>query len=327
MRTVGPDAIHGFQRSLFEQRVTIQQLRTFKTVADSGSFSRAAEQLHLSQPAVSHQMKALSASIGSPLFEEIGRRIQPTETGRLLYHHTSLILSDFRAAGRAIEEHSGLRQGIIRLIGGTTVGIYVLPDVLTAFKQAYPAVTPHLDVGNREHVHEQLLNNEADFAVVGQSWVRREPPMIVRPFLVNELIAIATPTHPLVRARRISLARLAKEPMILREPGSGTRETVEQALDKTGHPVNVAMELASSGAIKRAVARGLGVSILSRYAVSVELRMGTVVELPVTGFPLRRQWHLVYPRDRRFGPVGEAFRAFVDAGTWRAMVNEQLTGG
>ncbi len=311
--------------SLFERRVTVHQLRIFKAVADARSFSQAARQLHLSQPAVSHQVKTLSATIGAPLFEEIGRRIQMTETGRLVYEHASTILSEFEAAGRAIDAHHGLERGLLRLVGDTTVGIYVLPDVLGAFKQAHPEIALRLDVGNRQHVYERLLTGEADFAVVGRTWLRPDVPLTVRPFLPNELIAIAAPDHPLARARRVSLARLADEPFILREPGSGTRETAEEALARTGRPVQVVMELASNGAIKRAVARGLGVAILSRYAVSFELRLGTVVELPVSGFPLRRQWHLVYPRDRRFGPVGEAFLSFVDEGRWRGALGETVT--
>jgi DNA-binding transcriptional LysR family regulator len=270
-------------------------------------------------------VKALSASIGAPLFEEVGRRTQLTETGRLLYEHAGRILSEFEVAGRAIDEHHGLRRGQIRLVGDTTVGIYVLPDVLWAFKSAYPDITPRLDVGNRQHVYERLLTNEADFAVVGRTWLRPDLPLTVLPFLPNELIPIAAPGHPLAGTHRVSLARFADEPLILREQGSGTRETAEEAVAKAGRPVYVAMELASNGAIKRAVARGLGVAILSRYAVSLELRTGVLVELRVTGFPLHRQWHLVFPRDRRFGPVGEAFLAFVNEGRWRDAVGEDLT--
>ncbi|MDP9250105.1 MAG: LysR family transcriptional regulator [Chloroflexota bacterium] len=311
--------------SLFERRVTVHQLRIFKTVADVRSFTRAAEQLNLSQPGVSHQVRALSDAVGAPLFEQIGPVVHPTETGRLLYDHAILILSEFEAAGRAVDELHGLKRGLLRLVGDTTVGIYVLPDVLGAFKQQHPNVELRLDVGNRQHAYERLLTNAADFAVVGRTWLRPQVPMIVRPFLPNELIAIAAPGHPLAGAHRVSLARLATEPFIHREPGSGTRETAEEALAKTGRPVHVAMELASNGAIKRAVARGLGVAILSRHAVSLELRLGALVELPVTGFPLHREWHLVYPRDRRFGPVGEAFLSFVEEGRWRDVVGEDLT--
>lgn len=311
--------------TLFERRVTVHQLRIFKMVADRRSFSRTAEQLHMSQPAISHQVKALSLAIGSPLFEEIGRRIQPTETGRVLYEHATRILAAFEAAERAIDEHQGLRSGEIRVVGDTTVGVYVLPDLLGSFKQTYPDVMPRLDVGNRQYVYERLLSNEADFAIVGRTWLRPDPPMTILPFLPNELIAIAAPTHPLAGARRVTLERLVEEPIILREVGSGTRETAEEALAKAGRQLHVAMELASHGAIKRTVARGLGIAILPRCAVALELQMGTVVELPVVGFPLHRQWHLVYPRDRRLGPVGQAFLDFVIEGSWRAAIGRDLT--
>ncbi len=309
----------------FEQQVTVHQLRIFKAVADRHSFSRAAETLHLSQPAVSHQIKTLSEALQLPLFEEIARRIHLTAAGRLLYEHAGRILTDFESAGLALDELHGLRRGVLRLSGDTTVGIYVLPDLLGAFKQAHPDVEMRLDVGNRQHVYERLLANETDFAVVGRPWPRPAIPLMVRPFLPNELIAIASPQHPLAKAQRISVKRLAAEPLIVRELGSGTRETTEEALRRSGRQVYIVMELSSNGAIKRAVARGLGITILSRYAVALELKLGLLVELPVAGFPLRRQWHLVYPRDKRLGPVDEAFLAFVAEGGWQASLGESVS--
>ncbi|MEO5939740.1 MAG: LysR family transcriptional regulator [Candidatus Limnocylindrales bacterium] len=305
--------------------MTVHQLRIFRTVADRASFSRAAEQLHLSQPAVSHQVKALAAAIGAPLFEFVGRRVLLTETGRLLHDHAVRILSEFEAAERAVDELHGLQRGQLRVVGDTTVGIYVLPDVLGAFHQRYPAIDVRLDVGNRQHVHDRLAANEADIAVVGRPWQRPDLPLTVRPFLANELIAIAAPSHPLATSRRVSLARFAAEPIILREIGSGTRETAEATLARAGRSIDVVMELGSNGALKRAVARGLGVAIVSRFAVGLELQLGLLVELPVTGFPIARQWHLVHPRDRRFGPVGTAFLAFVEEGSWRAAIGQSLT--
>lgn len=308
-----------------ELRLTVHQLRVFKMVADRQSFSRAAEALHLSQPAVSHQIKALVRTVRAPLFEEIGRRVYLAAAGRLLYEHATRIIADFEMAGHALDELHGLRRGRLRLAGDTTVGIYVLPDVLGAFKQAHPAVDVSLDVGNRQHVYDRLLANAADFVVVGRPWPRPVIPLAVQPFLPNELIAIAAPHHPLAGAKRVSLARLAAEPFITREPGSGTRETAEEALGRARRPIHTVMELASNGAIKRAVAHGLGVAVISRYAVSLELRLGLLVELPVIGFPLRRQWHLVYPRDKRFGPVEDAFLSFVNEGAWRLRLGELPT--
>lgn len=309
----------------FESRVTVHQLRIFRTVAERHSFSRAAEQLNLSQPAVSHQVKALTEAIGSPLFELIGRRTQPTETGRLLLEHAGRILGEFDAAGRALDELHGLQRGLLRVVGDTTVGIYVLPDVLGAFHERYPGVDVRLDVGNRQYVHDSLAANEADIAVVGRPGQRPDLALTIRPFLDNELIAIAAPSHRFAKNARIPLARFASEPMILREAGSGTRETAEATLATAGRPIDVVMELGSNGALKRAVARGLGVSIVSRYAVGLELQLGLLVELPVVGFPLARQWHLVHRRDRRFGPVGEAFLEFVEEGSWRSSIGQALS--
>ena len=320
---VTPTGVSG--QVAFEGRVTAHQLRIFRTVADRASFSRAAEQLHLSQPAVSHQVKALAAAVGAPLFEFVGRQVNLTETGRLLSEHASRILAEFEAAGRAIDELHGLKRGLLRVVGDTTVGIYVLPDVLGAFHQRHPGIDVRLDVGNRQHVHDRLAANDADIAVVGRPWQRPGLPLIVRPFLANELIAIAAPGHPLATARRIPLARFAAEPIILREQGSGTRDTAEATLAKAGRPIDVVMELGSNGALKRAVARGLGVAIVSRYAVGLELQLGLLVELPVVGFPLARQWHLVHPRDRRLGPVASAFMAFVEEGSWRDSIGQSLT--
>jgi len=310
---------------LLESRVTIHQLRVFTTVANLRSFTRAAEALHLSQPAVSHQMKGLASALGTPLFEHTVRRTQLTQAGTLLHEHAGRILAECRAAGRAIDELQGLRRGTLRVFGDTTVGIYVLPDVLGAFKETYPGIDVRLDVGNREQLFDRFDREAADFGIIGHLWEHPAVPLVVQPFLPNELIAIASPQHPLASAKRVSLDRLAQEPFIVREPGSGTRETADAALRRADRPVHILMELASNGAIKRAVARGLGVSILSRYAVSLELQLGLVVELPVTGFPLRRQWHLVYRRDHRLSPAGDAFLAFIAEGSWRAGIGETLT--
>jgi DNA-binding transcriptional LysR family regulator len=197
-----------------------------------------------------------------------------------------------------------------------------LPDVLGTFREAYPEVDVSLDVGNRQHVYERLIANAIDFAVVGRPWPRPAIPLTVRPFLPNELIAIAAARHPLAGMKRISITRLAEEPFIAREPGSGTRETAEGALRKAGRPVHTIMELASNGAIKRAVARGLGVAVVSRHAVTQEIRLGLLTELAVVGFPLRRQWHLVYARDKRFGSVERAFLSFIENGDWRRRLGE-----
>lgn len=307
------------------QVVTVHQLRLLVAVIESRGFSRAGEALGLSQPAISHQLKALARAVGTPVLEIIGRRVQLTQAGELLFEHAKRILGEFEAAGSALEELHGLQRGRVRVAGDTTVGIYVLPDLLGAFRHAHPSIEVHLGVDNRQGLYERLVAGEVDYVVSGRRWENPSIALIVRPFLANELIAIASPRNPLVRRGSMTLAELMAEPFIVREPGSGTRETAEEALRAAGLAIRPVMELASNGAIKRAVAQDLGVSILSRYATGLELQIGHLVELPVDGFPLHRQWHLVHARDKRLGPVDMAFLRFVDEGNWRETIGKPIT--
>jgi len=303
----------------------VHQLRLLIAVVEHGGFSRAADAMGLSQPAISHQLKALSSAVGMPVLEMIGRRVQLTQVGQLLYVHAQRIMADFEAAGEVLDDFRGLRRGHIRLAGDTTVGIYVLPDLLGDFREEHPDVELSLGVDNRRGLYDRLLANKVDFVVSGREWLDTPLRLVVRPLLGNELVAIASPRHPLAGRSRVTLAELAAEPFIIREPGSGTRETTEEAFSEAGLSYRPLMELASNGAIKRAVARDLGVSILSRYATSLELELGNLVELPVDGFPLHRQWHLFYPRDRQLTPVDEAFLRFVDEGRWKERLGRPTT--
>lgn len=309
----------------FDRLVTVHQLRLLTAVVEHGGFSRAAEALSLSQPAISHQLKSLSTAVGVPIFEIIGRQVRLTQAGELLHAHAMRILAEFAAAGTSLDELRGLQRGRLRLAGDTTVGIYVLPDLLGAFRQEHPSIALSLAVDNRQGVYDRLVANEADFVVSGRRWEHPSIPLVVRPFLANELIAIASPHHQLAGRRRVTMAELASEPFIVRELGSGTRETAEEAFRAAGLSMRPVMELASNGAIKRAVAQDLGVSVLSRFATALEIQVGHLVELRVTGFPLRRQWHLVYARDKRLGPVDTAFLRFVDQGRWKSTIGRPLS--
>jgi DNA-binding transcriptional LysR family regulator len=305
--------------------VTVHQLLLLAAVVERGGFSRAGDALGLSQPAISHQLKALANALGTPVLENVGRRVQLTQAGELLYDYAKRILGEFEAAGSALDELRGVRRGSIRVAGDTTVGIYILPDLLGSFREHYPSVEVQLGVDNRRTLYDRLVSNESDFVFSGRPWGDPAVPVIARPFLANELIAIASPRHPLAHRERVTLADLAAEPFIIREPGSGTRETTEEAFHAAGLSIRPVMELASNGAIKRAVARDLGVAVLSRYAAPLELALGHLVELPVDGFPLHRQWHLVYARDKRLGPVEEAFLRFVELGQWKESIGRAVT--
>src|SRR3981189_3097 len=269
-----------------DRSVTLRQLRTFKTVADLKSFSLAAQQLRLSQPSVSYQVKELEEALGLPLLDRLGKRVHLTEAGSVLYSYARRTLDVIDQAALALEEMRGIKRGKLRVGASTTVGIYLLPAALGAFKKLHPGLVISLEIGTRTRVQEQVLNNELDLAVVGPAL--KDPDLAILPFVSDELVVVAPAGHRLAARRGLALKELEDQPFIMREPASGSRWSLEKAARKAGAKLNVAMELGSNGAIKHAVESGLGLAVLSRYACALELSSGRLVELDVRGFPIRR---------------------------------------
>ncbi|MHB8610826.1 MAG: LysR substrate-binding domain-containing protein [Candidatus Dormibacteraceae bacterium] len=297
-----------------DRSVTLRQLRAFKTVADLNSFSQAAQQLKLSQPSVSYQVKELEEAIGLPLLDRLGRRVQLTEAGSLLYSYAMRTLNVLDEASLALEEMRGIERGTLRVGASTTVGIYLLPAALGAFKKLHPGLVISLEIGTRARVQEQVLRNELDLAVVGPPL--KDPELSVVPFVSDELIVIAPANHQLNGRGRLTLKDLQGQPFVMREPASGSRAELDRAARKAGARLNVAMELGSNGAIKHAVEFGLGLAVMSRYACVLELAGRRLVELNVTGFPIRRDWHVVYSRRRRMPASVLAFVEFLKETSW-----------
>jgi DNA-binding transcriptional LysR family regulator len=297
-----------------DRSVTLRQLRTFKTVADLKSFSLAAQQLRLSQPSVSYQVKELEEALGLPLLDRLGKRVQLTEAGTVLYSYARRTLDVLDEAGLALEEIRGIKRGNLRVGASTTVGIYLLPAALGAFKKLHPGLVISLEIGTRTLVQEQVLNNELDLAVVGPAL--KDPDLAILPFLSDELVVVAPAGHKLAGRRGLALKDLEDQPFVMREPASGSRWSLEKAARKAGAKLNVAMELGSNGAIKHAVESGLGLAVLSRYACALELSSGWLVELDVRGFPIRRDWHIVHLRRRRLPASVLAFIEFLKDTTW-----------
>jgi DNA-binding transcriptional LysR family regulator len=308
-----------------DQRLTLHQLRVFLAVVEAGSFSRGAEQVHLSQSTVSHQVQSLGHAVGRRLFQSSGRGARLTAAGEVLAEQGRRILGAVEQAEEAFAALDGLRRGVVRVAGDTTVGIYVLPDALGAFHHRYPLIKVELSVANRDAVLERLVGGELDYAVVGRLWTSSSRPIAAEPLLDHELIAVAAPHHPLVGRGKLPLAALAGSDLVLRERGSGTRESTEDLFHASGLSPIPALELASNGAVKRAAARGLGVSVLSRYAVRLELHLGLLVELQVEGFPVPRRWHLAWLREREPGPAAAAFREFLHEDEWRRRLADPLS--
>ena len=306
-----------------ERRLTLHQLRIFKTVVDHGHFTRAAEALALSQPAVTQQLQGMRRALGQALFQPGRGSVELTPLGELLYARAVRILALVQETGEAIEDLVGLRQGRVRVAGDTTVGTYVLPDALAAFHRLHPGIALTLDVVNRSRVRELMVNGEADLGVVGRLW--DDEVFEAEPLLENELICLSNPDHPLVSREPLRAADLLEGPLLIREPGSGTRESTEEILRMQGVTPVAAMALASNGALKRAVAGGLGVTVLSAHAVRLEIAAGVLRPLRVEGFPVHRTWHVVWPRERVSSHAALAFRDYLQSTDWRLKLSAPLS--
>ncbi len=289
-------------------RVTLRQLNVFEAVARNLSFTRAAEQLHLSQPAVSMQVRQLEESVGLELFEKLGKKIQLSEAGRELHHYSQSINRQLREAEEVLESLKGLSRGRLKLAVASTVN-YFAPRLLAAFSRRHPGIGLHLDVTNREALVRLLDANESDIVLMGR------PPdnldLESEPFMDNPLVIIAPPDHPLAGGKSISLERLAEEIFVMREPGSGTRQAMERFFSEHGLQIRQGMEMTRTEAIKQAVRAGMGLSIVSTHTIELEVETGRLVVLDVEEFPIIRRWYLVYRKGKRLSPVAEAFRRFV----------------
>lgn len=292
-----------------EYTLNLHQLQIFRTVARRMSFSRAAEDMILSQPAVSTHIKNLEKTVGLPLFEKVGRRIRLTEAGEQLLSHAHHLFTILQETSESMAQLRGGDQGHLRIAADTTAGAYVVPQYLGLFRNVFPRVDINLDVTNRQTALERLLLREVDLAVIGQFPTEKE--LVATPFLVNELVVIAWPAHPLVKDCQIPLSALSHEIFLMREEGSGTRATAEKFFADSGFPIRVGMELASNSAIKQAVANGLGIAVVPKRSIALELQTQQLAILDVQEFPRIRHWHIVQIRERFLPPPATNFKQLV----------------
>jgi DNA-binding transcriptional LysR family regulator len=283
---------------------TLRQLEVFEAIARLGSFTRAAEELFLTQPTVSMQIKKLSDAVGLPLFEQVGKKVFLTDAGHALHKTCREIFKHFSHFEMAVADLKGLKQGTLRLAVVTTAK-YFAPRLLGPFCQQYPGIEVSLKVSNRERILERLAENQDDLYILGQP--PEELDAVAEPFLDNQLVVLAPANHPLAGVKKIPLARLAEEPFLLREPGSGTRKALERLLADQGLTIKVRMELGSNEAIKQAIVGGLGVSVLSRHTLTLDAPLKELAILDVEGFPIERQWYAAYPAGKQLSIVARAF--------------------
>ncbi|MEW8013697.1 MAG: LysR family transcriptional regulator [Candidatus Sedimenticola endophacoides] len=288
--------------------LTIRQLRVFEAVATHLSFTKAAEELYLSQPAVSMQIKQLEESVGLPLFEKLGKKIHLTEAGRELHHYGRSIFRQLDEMEEVLESLKGISRGRLEIAVASTVN-YFAPRALGAFSKLYPGVRLSLEVTNRQTLVRMLEQNEKDLVLMGQ------PPdgldLEAEPFMDNPLVVIAPPDHHLAGKKRITLKQLSGETFLMREPGSGTRLAMERFFEEHTMEINKGMQMTRNEAIKQAVRAGLGLGIASLHTVELEVQTGRLVILRTEGFPLERKWYVVHRRGKRLSPSAQAFREFL----------------
>ncbi|MBN8765713.1 MAG: LysR family transcriptional regulator [Thiobacillus sp.] len=290
------------------RRLTLRQFRVFEAVARHLSFSRAAEELHLSQPAVSMQMRGIEVILGMPLTEQLGKKIFLTEAGREVLHASQAITARLDDLQHNLAQLQSVDSGRLNLAVTTTVNA-VVTGILARFRGRHPGVSIHLDVSNRESVLNQLATNRIDLAIMGQ--VPDGLDLEAIRFMDNPLVVIAPPDHPLARRKKVSIDDLATEPFLVREAGSGTRGAMARFFDAKGLALRTSMEMSSNEAIKLAVQAGLGLGILSLQTLEQELTLQRLAVLAVEDFPIMRHWYVVHRIDKRLSPVSQAFKTFV----------------
>jgi DNA-binding transcriptional LysR family regulator len=290
------------------RNLTLRQLRVFAAVARHQSFTRAAHELHLTQPAVSQQVKLLEAEVGMPLFEQHGRKVRLAPAGTELLRYATQVTELLREAGETLSAMRGLKRGVLRL-GAVSTAKYFAPALLSAFRPAYPEVAIKFTVANREEIIGLLAANETDLVIMGRP--PRELDTAADPFARHPLVIIASPSHPLARQRRIPLKALGAESFIIREQGSGTRASMEALFRERGVPMRVSMEVSSNETIKQAVMAGMGLSFISSHTIGLEATTGKLAVLDIVGLPIVRDWYVIKLRERVLTPIASAFRAFL----------------
>ncbi|NJN22574.1 MAG: LysR family transcriptional regulator [Leptolyngbya sp. RL_3_1] len=287
---------------------TLHQLKVFEATARHGSFTRAAEELYLTQPTVSIQVKQLTKAVGLPLFEQIGKRLYLTQAGQKLLDTCQQVFEGLDQFEMAVADIKGMKQGQLKIAVITTAK-YFVPRLLGPFCQRFPGIDISLKVTNHQHIQERMVNNEDDLYIISQPL--EQPDLTVHPFLENPLVVLAPKDHPLVGRRNIPIQTLDGESFIMREPGSGTRQAIQSLFEEHEVEVRVRLELGSNEAIKHAIAGGLGISVLSLHTIISEGTAGEFAILDVEHFPIERQWYISHLAGKQLSVVANTFLSYM----------------
>jgi DNA-binding transcriptional LysR family regulator len=286
---------------------TLPQLRLFEAIARLGSFTQAARELHMAQPTASMQIKKLTATVGVALFEQVGKRVYLTDAGRRLQESCKHVFRVFVALEESLAGMRALESGRLRLAVSTT-GMCFAPRLLGAFVGQHPGVETSMQAHNRQALVERLAKNEDDLYLFADA--PEMDDVVTQELLPNPLVVLARDDHPLAPERNIPFARLASEPFLIREEGSGARRIAMRLFAEHGLVPRIRMELGTNEAIKEAILAGLGVTIMSRYTFGLDPESSRYRCLDVEGFPLENHWYFAYPQGKQLSPVARAFLDF-----------------
>jgi DNA-binding transcriptional LysR family regulator len=282
------------------------RLQVFHAVATSGSFSRAArEMLHISQPAVSKHVQALEEELGVPLLQRVGKRVILTEAGRIVQHYAEQVLALAADTQQALRELHGLQRGTLRLGASSTPGIYLLPPVLATFVKRYPGITLELEIANSQRVVDGVLARQWDLGMIGIPLAH--PHLHVQPYWRDTLALIVPPHHRLATRPTVTLADLVGETWIFRETGSASGQVVKDVLNGAHLVQDHTLVLQGSEGVKQAVMAGLGIAMVSRFAITLEVQQGVLRVLPITDIQVERDLCLIWRQDSRWPAAVHAF--------------------
>ena len=288
--------------------LTLRQLQCFSAVAKNLSYTKAAQELHLTQPAVSMQIRQLEQQAGHALTEQFGKQVHLTEAGEEVYRYARSILNQVNEMDDVLDRLKGFSGGRLRIAAISSAN-YFAPKLLGTFQQRFPDVSVSMDVTNQKAVLALVLDNEVDMAIMGQP--PKDSQVVAIPFMENPLVIVAAPEHRLAKRKRIQLKELENEVFLTREPGSGTRGAMERFFRQQKLKLTTGMGMGSLSSIKQGVQANLGLGLLPRDAAQVELQIGRLVELKVKGLPIRRHWYVVLHKGKRLSLAAEEFRSLL----------------
>jgi len=299
---------HSTSGQFLIRHASLRQIQVFESVARNLSFTRAAEELHLTQPTVSAQVKSLAEAVGLPLYEQLGRNIFLTEVGELVAASCREIINTFSNLEIKLDNLRGMKRGRLRVAVVSTAK-YFIPLALGEFCKKYPDIELSLHIGNRETLLKRINQNLDDLYILGQI-PSTSYDLTVVPFTSNKLVIISNRDHELA-GQKVSLQRLAEEPFIMREEGSGIRSAVQDLFNKQGLDIQERMTLETNEAIKHCVSADLGIAVVSRHSLYLGGDFGSIKEIDVEGFPIHKQWHIVYPKGKELSLIAKSFLDFL----------------